>query len=61
MPPGGLPECRPKGNAEHIGERQPGEHQRDRLRALLTRHEIACDHRTGAAEGSMCERGQDRL
>ena len=47
-PSGGLPECRPKGNAEHVGERQPGEQQRDRLRALLTRDEITGDHRTDA-------------
>jgi hypothetical protein len=53
--PAACPSAVPK----HVGERQPGERQRDRLRALLTRDEIAGDDRTDAEEGSMCERGQD--
>ncbi|ABA49619.1 hypothetical protein BURPS1710b_3224 [Burkholderia pseudomallei 1710b] len=46
-------------HAEHVREREAGEHQRDRLRALVRRDEVARDHRADAEERAVAERGDD--
>ncbi|KAH0442812.1 hypothetical protein KCU90_g1641, partial [Aureobasidium melanogenum] len=54
-----LPERGAERHAEHIGERQAREHQRDGLRAAVRRNQTGRDHRPDAEERAMAERRDD--
>jgi hypothetical protein len=52
-PSGGLSQSCAEWHTEHIGQRKAGEHQRHRLRALLTWHQIAGNDGANSEERAM--------
>lgn len=58
-PAEGLAKCGAAGNAEDVGQCQPGEHQRDGARPLVARHQAGCNDRADAEEGAVAEGGED--
>jgi hypothetical protein len=56
---GSLAERGAERHAEHVGERESGEHQRDGLRAAVRRDEIGGDDRADAEERAVAESGDD--
>jgi hypothetical protein len=53
-----LAQRRAAGHAEHVGEREAGEHQRHRLRALPVRREIGGDYGADAEERGVGKGGE---
>jgi len=54
-----LPDERPERHAEHVREREPREHQRDRTRLFFARHERCGDDGPDTEERSVRERSHD--